>query len=323
MTRTGNESNVPWTGVFPAATTHFHDDQSLDIAETTDHVEAMIDTGVHGMIMLGTVGENCSLDDAEKLDVLKATVQRVAGRVPVLSGVAECTTARACRFARDAEAIGVDGLMVLPAMVYKSDARETMAHFRAVGNASALPIMCYNNPVSYGVDITPEMFAELSDEPTLVAIKESSEDVRRITDLRNAVGDRYLLFCGVDDLVLESLLLGAQGWVSGLVNAFPRENRLVWDLATSGRLDDALEVYRWYMPLLHLDTHVKLVQYIKLAVAECGLGSEMVRAPRLTLEGEERERIQAIIRKGIESRPDPAAYGFDLPAGKSVQPLAS
>ena len=170
--------------------------------------------------------------------------------------------------------VGVDGLMVLPAMVYKSDPRETIAHFRAVARATDLPIMVYNNPVSYGVDITPEMFADLADEPKFVAIKESSENVRRITDLRNACGDRYMLFCGVDDLVLESLVLGADGWVSGLVNAFPAENRLLWDLATSGRWDEASEVYRWYTPLLHLDTHVKLVQYIKLAMQECGLGSE-------------------------------------------------
>ena len=163
--------------------------------------------------------------------------------------------------------------------------------------------MVYNNPVSYNVDVTPEMFAELADEPTLVAIKESSENVRRITDLKNTCGDRYILFCGVDDLVLESLLLGATGWVSGLVNAFPAENRLLWDLATTGRWDEAVKVYRWYTPLLHLDTHVKLVQYIKLAVQECGLGSETVRAPRLPLVGEERERILAIIRRGIATRP--------------------
>jgi 4-hydroxy-tetrahydrodipicolinate synthase len=223
--------------------------------------------------------------------------------VPVLSGVDECTTALACRFARDAERLGVQGLMVLPAMVYKSDSREAMAHFRSVATASNLPIMVYNNPVSYGVDITPVMFAELADEPKLVAIKESSENVRRITDLKNICGERYTLLCGVDDLVLESLLLGATGWVSGLVNAFPAENRLLWDLATSGQWDEAVEVYRWYTPLLHLDTHVKLVQYIKLAVQECGMGSETVRAPRLPLVGEERERILAIIRSGIASRP--------------------
>ncbi len=193
--------------------------------------------------------------------------------------------------------------MVLPAMVYKSDSRETIAHFRSVARAISLPIMVYNNPVSYAVDITPEMFVELSDQANLVAIKESSENVRRITDLKNLCGDRYLLFCGVDDLVLESILLGATGWVSGLVNAFPAENRLLWDLAVAGRWTEAREVYRWYTPLLHLDTDVKLVQYIKLAQQECGLGSERVRAPRLTLVGEERERVLAIVRRGIGTRP--------------------
>jgi dihydrodipicolinate synthase/N-acetylneuraminate lyase len=293
----------PWRGVFPAATTEFQADQSLDLAATLAHLDRMIEAGVHGMIMLGTVGENCSLEYAEKLEVLRATVQHVGGRVPVLTGVAECTTARACRFAADAANAGVDGLMVLPAMVYKTDPRETIAHFRRVARATELPIMVYNNPVSYAVDITPEMFADLADEPRFVAIKESSENVRRITDLTNLCGDRYLLFCGVDDLVLESLMLGAVGWVSGLVNAFPAENRLLWDLATSGRWDEARAVYRWYTPLLHLDTHVKLVQYIKLADQECGLGSETVRAPRLPLDGEERARILKVIRQGIATRP--------------------
>jgi dihydrodipicolinate synthase/N-acetylneuraminate lyase len=295
--------NAPWEGVFPAATTQFHPDQSLDLPSTMAHLDRMIEAGIHGLIMLGTVGENCSLEYAEKLEVLRATVDHVAGRVPVLSGVAECTTARACKYATDARRIGLNGLMVLPAMVYKSDPRETIVHYRAVAKATDLPIMVYNNPVSYGVDITPEMFVDLADEPRLVAIKESSEDVRRITDLRNACGDRYTLLCGVDDLVLESLLLGATGWVSGLVNAFPAENRLLWDLARDGRWDEARDVYRWYTPLLHLDTHPKLVQYIKLAQQECGLGSEMVRAPRLTLEGEERDRILQIIRRSIATRP--------------------
>ena len=294
---------VQWRGVFPAATTQFHPDLAIDIKSTLAHVDAMIAAGIHGLIMLGTVGENCSLEYSEKLELLKATVAHVAGRVPVLSGVAECTTALACRFARDAERSGVVGLMVLPAMVYKSDPRETMTHFRAVAAASDLPIMVYNNPVSYHVDITPEMFAELADEPRFVAIKESSENVRRITDLKNVCSDRYTLFCGVDDLVLESLLLGAAGWVSGLVNAFPAENRLLWDLATSGRWDEALRVYRWYTPLLHLDTHIKLVQYIKLAAQECGYGSERVRPPRLPLVGAEREQILGVIRRGITTRP--------------------
>lgn len=294
---------VTWHGVFPAVTTQFRSDQSLDLAATAAHIEQLIAAGVHGLIMLGTVGENCSLEYQEKIEVLKAAVRQAEGRVPVLSGVAECTTALGCRYAADAQKAGASGLMVLPAMVYKSDPRETIAHFRAVAKASDLPIMCYNNPVSYGVDITPAMFADMADEARFVAIKESSENVRRITDLANACSDRYQLLCGVDDLVLESIVLGATGWVSGLVNAFPAENRLLWDLATAGRLAEARAVYRWYTPLLHLDTHVKLVQYIKLAMAETGLGSETVRAPRLPLVGEERERILAIIRQAIKTRP--------------------
>lgn len=294
---------VSWHGIYPAATTHFLPDQALDIPGTLKHLDAMLAAGIDGVIMLGTVGENCSLEYREKLDVLKATVDHVKRRVPVLTGVAECTTALACRFAADAKKIGVDGLMVLPAMVYKSDPRETIAHFRAVARATDLPILVYNNPVSYAVDITPTMFADLADEPTLVAIKESSENPRRITDLKNACGDRYILFCGVDDLILETMYLGATGWVAGLVNAFPKETRLLWDLASAGKRDDALKVYRWFTPLLHLDTHVKLVQYIKLATAECSLGSELTRAPRLPIAGKEREDVLAIIRRALANRP--------------------
>ena len=294
---------VNWRGIFPAATTEFHVDQTVDLAATVKHVEAMLRAGVQGMIVLGTVGENCSLEHTEKLDVLKAVVGSVGGRVPVLTGVAEYTTARACRFAVEAKKAGVAGLMVLPGMVYKSDPRETIAHFRAVAKATDLPILCYNNPVSYGVDLTPAMFADLADEPTLVAIKESSENPRRITDLKNSCGDRYLLFCGVDDLILESVTLGAVGWVAGLVNAFPVETCRFWELATTGRHEEALRLYRWFTPLLHLDTHVKLVQYIKLANAECGLGAETVRAPRLPIAGREREEVLTIIRAAIQTRP--------------------
>lgn len=294
---------VSWHGVYPAVTTQFHNDQSLDLAATARHLETLLAAGMHGLIMLGTVGENCSLEYQEKLDVLRMTVEHVAGRVPVLTGVAECTTALACRFAADARKIGVDGLMVLPAMVYKSDPRETIVHFRAVAAVSDLPIMVYNNPVSYGVDITPALFAELAGDRTIVAIKESSENVRRITDLKNLHGDRFILFCGVDDLVLESMLLGAVGWVSGLVNAFPEESLRLWDLASAGKYQEALRIYRWYTPLLHLDTHVKLVQFIKLVAAECGHGSEMVRQPRLPVTGNEREEILALVRRAKETRP--------------------
>ena len=295
--------NCDWHGVYPAATTQFRADESIDMEATLAHVDAMLDAGIDGLVLLGTVGENCSLEPAEKLDVLRAVVGHVGGAIPVLSGVAEYTTRLACRYAQSARDCGVDGLMVLPAMVYKSDPRETVAHYRAVAGATDLPIMVYNNPVSYKVDISPSMFAELADVETLVCIKESSEDVRRITDLKNVVGDRYVLFCGVDDLILESMMLGATGWVSGLVNAFPAENRLLWDLATAGRWEEAREVYRWYTPLLHLDTHVKLVQYIKLAAQECGYGSERVRAPRLPIVGDERAGVLDIIHKAIATRP--------------------
>jgi 4-hydroxy-tetrahydrodipicolinate synthase len=243
------------------------------------------------------------LEAQEKRAVISATMKAAAGRVPVLSGVAETSTALACRYAADCRSLGVDGLMVLPAMVYKSDSRETIAHFRAVARAGELPVMIYNNPVSYGVDVTPPMLAELADEPMLVALKESSDDVRRVTDVINAVGDRYILFCGVDDLYLESALLGVTGWVAGLVNAFPEETVKLYELAQAKRWEEARALYRWFTPLLHLDTSVKLVQYIKLAQSLAGLGSPMVRQPRLMLDGEEREKVSEVVRRAIEMRP--------------------
>ncbi len=298
---------VEWQGVFPAATTQFTTGGAVDLEATLAHLEMLIRAGVHGLVMLGTVGENCSLSAEEKREVIKATVELAAGRIPGVAGVAETTTAAACRYAEDVQALGADGLMVLPAMVYRSDARETMAHYRAVARASSLPVMCYNNPVTYGVDITPEMFAELADEPMLVAIKESSDDPRRLTDIVNVCGDRYVLFCGVDDLVMESVMLGAVGTVAGLVNAFPEETLRLWKLASEGRYGEALELYRWFTPVLHLDCHPKLVQYIKLAQAMCGHGTEDCRPPRLPLVGEERQRITALIQQAIDTRPRLAA----------------
>ncbi|MDB5308962.1 MAG: dapA 3 [Gemmataceae bacterium] len=294
---------VSWRGVFPAVCTQFHPDLSLNIPGTLAHVDAMLAAGIHGLVMMGSVGENTTLDPTEKKELLKATVGHVGKRVPVLTGVAEYTTAQACRWAADAAKLGADGLMVLPPMVYKSDDRETIAHFRAVARAADLPIMVYNNPPAYKVDITPQMFVEMADEPKFACIKESSDNPRRITDIINLTKDRYVIFAGVDDLFLECLLLGAVGWVSGLVNAFPHENRLIWDLATAGKWKDALDVYRWYTPLLHLDTHVKLVQYIKLAAAECGYGTELCRPPRLPLVGKEREEVLGLIRTAIATRP--------------------
>lgn len=292
-----------WSGVFPAACTQFNSDESLNLPSTLAHLDAMLNAGVHGMIMLGTVGENYALTPDEKLAVLSATVKHVKGRVPVITGVAETTTAGAIKFARAAKEAGVDGLMVLPALVYSADTRESVYHFRTIAQNVDLPIMIYNNPVSYRVDISPETFLQLADVKNIVAIKESSDNPRRITDLINLHGDRFILFSGVDDLVMESVMLGATGWISGLVNAFPRENRLLWDLMLAGKWEEARKVYRWYMPLLHLDTKPKLVQYIKLAAAECGYGSETCRAPRLKIEGAEREEVLGIIRKAIATRP--------------------
>ena len=296
-----------WRGVFPAVTTQFKSDQSLDVPATMAHVERLLRSGAHGIIMLGSLGENCALEAAEKRQLVKAAVDTVKGRVPVLSGVAECSTAFASRFAADVEKLGADGLMVLPAMVYKSDARETLGHYRSVAKATKLPIMVYNNPIAYGVDVTPDMFGELADVKNIVAIKESSDNVRRITDIVNRCADRYVLFCGVDDLILESLMLGCVGWVAGLVNAFPDETLRVYELAAAKKYSEALALYRWFMPVLHLDVSVKLVQYIKLAQAMTGLGSETVRAPRLPLEGAEREMVMSAVRRAIDTRPKLAA----------------
>ncbi len=295
---------VNWKGVYPALMTEFKQDGTLDLVATARHIESCIAAGVDGFIMLGTLGENLSLSAVEKSAVRAAAVEAAGGKVPILSGIAEYTTDFAIEAVRQAEADGCQGVMVLPPMVYKTDAEETLAHFAAVADASPLPMMVYNNPVTYGVDMKPEGFARLASRETVVAIKESSDDVRRITDLKNEVGDRYILFCGVDDLIVESVLLGVDGWVAGLVNAFPKESVALYRYARARDLDSALPLYRWFMPLLHLDCHTKLVQYIKLANAMTGEGSEWTRRPRLPLAGEERQRIESIIARAIESRPN-------------------
>jgi 4-hydroxy-tetrahydrodipicolinate synthase len=294
---------IDWKGVYAAATTEFHPDESLDLSATKRHFERLIEGGIHGLVVMGTVGEGTSLDPDEKREVLRVGIEAARGRVPVVTGVAEYTTRGACRWAAEAEKLGCDGLMVLPGMVYKAKPHENLHHFRAVAKASRLPIMVYNNPVSYGVDLKPEHVAQLADEHTIVAVKESSDDPRRITDLFNLIGNRFVILGGVDDLALESILLGAVGWVSGLVNAFPEENRLLWDLAMAGRWQEARDIYRWYTPLLHLDTLPTLVQCIKLADAEVGFGSETVRAPRRPLVGAEREDVLRIIRTALATRP--------------------
>jgi 1-pyrroline-4-hydroxy-2-carboxylate deaminase len=301
---------VAWRGVYPACLTQFHSDSeySMDINKTLEHIDGLLSDGVDGLVMLGTCGENNSLETPEKLELLSATVARVNGRVPVLTGVSEFTTQRAINFVAGADKAGVDGLMVLPAMAYSSDPRETVAHFKAVALSTALPIMIYNNPVSYRVDVTLPIVEQLADIENIVCIKESSNDPRRITDLINAFGDRFVLFAGVDDLAFESLLLGATGWVSGLVNAFPKENKLMWDLLQDGRVQEALQVYRWYTPLLRLDTVPKLVQLIKLVCAKMGYGNERCRPPRLPLVGSERKETLKILEAALERRPLPGQY---------------
>lgn len=294
----------PWSGVFPAITTQMHQDGSLDLEGTARHTERLIESGVAGIIFLGSLGENQTLLPEEKRLVMREMVAAVKGRVPVLSGVAESSTPEACRYTKDCEDMGADGVMLMPAMSYKTpDPEETKAHYISVARATGMPIMIYNNPISYGNDITPEMFLELSDVSNFVALKESSGNTRRITDLHNTVGGRYAVFTGVDDLVLESGILGIDGWVAGTGIAFPEENQYLWDLIEAGEWAKAVEVYRWFTPLLHLDVNVKLVQNIKLCLQETGLGTEWTRAPRLPLVGKEREAVLKIIRTGIENRP--------------------
>ena len=295
--------NPHWSGVFPAITTQMKRDGAIDLDATARHAEVLIASGVTGMIFLGSLGENQAMLAEEKRRVMSAMIQCVNGRIPVLSGVAETSTAEAVRYARDVEKLGADGLMLLPGMLYKGDPRETLAHFRTVAKGTGLPIMIYNNPISYANDVTPAMFAELAGVRNFVALKESTGDTRRITDLRNEVGNRFAIFTGVDDLTLEASILGIDGWVAGSGIAFPSENQYFWELTRRGEWDKAREIYRWFAPLLHLDVHTKFVQYIKLAAQEAGLGAEWVRPPRLPITGAERKRVLKIIRDSSATRP--------------------
>jgi dihydrodipicolinate synthase/N-acetylneuraminate lyase len=294
---------VDWQGVFPALMTEFTPDGALDLASTQRHARACLDAGCSGLIMLGTLGENSSLSPEEKETVLRAAVEAAEGRVPVIAGVAEYTTELGIAQARRSERAGCAGLMALPCMVYEQDEREAVHHFRTLAAGTGLPIMIYNNPLAYKVDLKPEGFLGLVECANIVAIKESSHDSRRMTDSWNVLGDRFLMFCGVDDLIFENMLCGATGWVSGLVNSFPAEGVRLFELTKAGQIEEARHLYRWFMPLLHLDVHKKLVQYIKLANQMTGMGAEWVRAPRLPLVGDERARVEAIVRRAIERRP--------------------
>ena len=298
-----------WKGVFPAATTQFASDLSVDLPATREVLSNLIRDGVHGLISLGTCGENNSLEPDEKRSVLATAVEASAGHVPVISGVSELTTARAVRFAQDAEALGVDGLMVLPAMVYVPSLDELVAHFTAVAQATRLPIMIYNNPTAYRVAVGIDALERLAELPNIVAVKESAPDTRRFTDLINAFGDRFVLMAGLDDVALEGLMLGAEGWISGLTSAFPEESVALYDAFVAGDMDRALEIYRWFMPLLHLDAEHDLVQSIKLSEQMMGRGSERVRPPRLPLAGARRAEVEAMVRTAAANRPVGARVG--------------
>ncbi|MDP4534651.1 dihydrodipicolinate synthase family protein [Alkalimonas collagenimarina] len=301
---------INWRGVYPAISTQFHPDGQINYDSNARMLNQLIEDGIDGIIALGTVGENASLTVDEKREFLRHTVETVAGRIPVIAGCTENTAQAAALYVRDAEAIGVNGLMLLPAMVYRGTDREVVAHYQYVARSTALPIMIYNNPVGYGIDINLEMTAILAEEPNIVAIKESTTDTRRITELQSRFADRFTIFCGVDDIALESILLGATGWISGLTNVFPRESVALFHLARLGRLDEARQIYRWFMPLLRLDTIPTLVQCIKLAEQLLLRGSENVRLPRLALEGQERAYVEQVVQQALANRPDLSQFGF-------------
>ena len=292
-----------WSGVYPAATTQFDPALELDLRSTQAVQAALLRDGVHGLVLMGTVGEGNSLSAAEKRTVLRGAVEVTEGRVPIIVGVSEFTTAAAVSFVRDAEALGASGFMVLPGMVYVPTAAELEHHFRTVAAATALPIMLYNNPPSYRVNIELPTLARLADVPNIIAIKESAPDPRRFTDLFNAFGERFLLFAGLDDVVFEAVTLGACGWVSGLTNVFPAESLALFAALRAGDLERARRIYRWFMPLLHLDAEHDLVQSIKLAEQLLGRGSERVRPPRLPLVGERRAQVTALVEKARATRP--------------------
>jgi 4-hydroxy-tetrahydrodipicolinate synthase len=295
--------NIQWEGVYPALLTPFTKDDNLDLPLFEKNLAAQLKAGVNGIILAGSLGEASTITVAEKEQLVKFAVNYLQGKIPVVLNIAESTTKDAIQQAANAKKWGADGLMLLPPMRYKSDDRETVSYFKVVAASTDLPIMIYNNPVDYKIDTRPDMFDELVSYDNITALKESSRDVTNLTRMKNRFGDRFKILCGVDTLAMEELCLGADGWVAGLVCAFPAETVAIYKLVKAGKIAEATKIYRWFMPLLELDIHPKLVQYIKLAAAQSGIGSEYVRAPRLVLEGEERERVLKIINEGISARP--------------------
>lgn len=292
-----------WKGVFPALTTKFTANDELDFPLFEKNLHAQLASGVEGIILGGTLGEASVLTIEEKEILVKFAIEKVAGKVPVIINIAEGSTKEALKQTAFAKAWGAQGLMLLPPMRYKTDHRETVTYFRTIATSTDLPIMIYNNPVDYKIDVTPDMFDDLQNCKNITAVKESTRDVTNVTRMKNRFGDRYKILCGVDTLAMEELCLGADGWVAGLVCAFPAETVAIYTLVKAGKLAEAIKIYRWFMPLLELDIHPKLVQYIKLAETQVGIGSEYVRAPRLILEGEERQQVLKVINDGIARRP--------------------
>ena len=295
--------SVSWQGVYPAVTTQFRSDFSLDIEATRKVMDGLIRDGVSGLIICGTVGENGTLSRSEKIAIMEAAKDVARGRVPVICGVAEFSAAFAGEVAREAERVGIDGIMVMPAMVYSAKPHETVAFYREVAKASSMPIMVYNNPPIYRTDVTPDMLAELADCETIVSFKESSGLTNRFADVRNMVGDRYVMFCGLDDVVVESVAMGAVGWVSGLSNAFPVEGETLFRLARAGRYSEVMPLYDWFMPLLHLDARPDLVQCIKLCEAVMGRGSALTRPPRLALPPADAAYVEGLMKQALANRP--------------------
>ncbi len=294
-----------WLGVYPAMLTPFNADDSIDFEMFKLNLNAQLDAGVDAIVIGGSLGEASTLTNNEKTELLNYSKRAMNRPVPVIVNIAEQSTRSAIAAAQDAETNGASGLMALPPMRYKADGRETVEFFKAIGANTSLPIMIYNNPYDYKIEVTLNMFEELARIPTIQSVKESTRDVSNVTRMKNAFGDRFKILCGVDTLALEELALGADGWVGGLVDAFPEETVAIYRFMQAGKYNEALQIYRWFLPLLELDIHPKLVQYIKLAATQTGIGSEYVRAPRLVLEGEERKAVLAVINHAIATRPHP------------------
>lgn len=296
-------AQLNWKGIYPAVLTPFKENGEIDFEMFAKNTEAQISAGVHGIIIAGTLGDAAVLDNDEKFELLSYAKKIVAGRIPLILNIAENTTKNAVDFAKKAKELGADGLMLLPPMRYKADDREVVEYFKAVAVATDLPILIYNNPVDYATYVSLSMFDELKDYPTIQAVKESTRDLSNVTRMKNKFGDRFKVLGGVDTISLETVLLGADGLVAGLVDAFPRETMAMYNYALNGEVEKAIEIYRWFMPLLELDIHPKLIQYIKLAATAEGICTPHVRAPRLPLIGEEATRVNKIIADGIASRP--------------------